>query len=99
LPLDKSDIEQLAALMQANADRLEERILNRIHNDIDQAKDQLREQIETVETRLLTEFHKWASPTAARIERHSAVLMDHDTQLEALRLRLAAIEEKLSPPH
>lgn len=40
--------------------------------------------IETVETRLLTEFHKWASPLEARLRSHTAAVRALDLELEAV---------------
>jgi hypothetical protein len=48
--------------------------------------------IEHVETTLLTEFHKWASPTEARIRTHSATLRALDLEMEHLDDRLKKLE-------
>jgi hypothetical protein len=37
-------------------------------------KNQMTEQLRDVETSLLTEFHKWASPSEARQRTHAAAL-------------------------
>jgi hypothetical protein len=37
-------------------------------------KQWIAEQLERVETRLLTEFHKWASPVELRAHSHAPVL-------------------------
>jgi hypothetical protein len=39
----------------------------------DEDKQWISEQLERVETRLLTEFHKWASPVELRIRSHAAL--------------------------
>ena len=49
---------------------------------------------ERVETSLLTEFHKWASPQEARARTHAAALRAIDLEMEALSDRVA----KLEPP-
>ena len=36
--------------------------------------EQLSQQLERVETKLLTEFHKWASPVELRVRSHAAAL-------------------------
>ena len=58
-------------------------------------KDQLQEQsehfegrLEKVETTLLTEFHKWASPVELRQRSHAAALRAHDAEMEAMSDRL-----------
>jgi len=44
--------------------------------------------IEHVETTLLTEFHKWASPAEARARTHAAVLRAIDLDMEQLSDRV-----------
>ncbi len=53
----------------------------------------LNERIETVETRLLTEFHKWASPMDARVRSHTAALRALDLEVEALGDRVKHVED------
>jgi hypothetical protein len=57
----------------------------------------LSEKLEAVETRLLTEFHKWASPMDARQRSHTAVLKALDAEMEYLSDRVAKIEGKQPP--
>ncbi len=49
----------------------------------DEDKNWMTEQLRTVETSLLTEFHKWASPSEARQRAHTAVRAT-DLEMEAL---------------
>jgi hypothetical protein len=49
-----------------------------------------------VETSLLTEFHKWASPAEARAKSHAAVLRALDAEMEYLSDRVTKLEGK--PP-
>ena len=51
--------------------------------------------LERLETTLLTEFHKWASPADLRAKSHSAAIRTLDVEMEALTERVA----KLEPPH
>jgi hypothetical protein len=44
----------------------------------------ISEQLERVETGLLTEFHKWASPIEARMHTHSATLRAIDLEIEQM---------------
>lgn len=44
----------------------------------DEDKQWIGEQLERVETRLLTEFHKWASPVELRARSHAAALRAMD---------------------
>ena len=49
---------------------------------------------EKVETKLLSEFHQWASPSQARGKSHSAALRAMDLELEALSERVTKLEPK-----
>ena len=59
----------------------------------DDDKQWISEQLEKVETRLLTEFHKWASPTDARLRSHSATLRALDVEMEAIQDRVKKSED------
>lgn len=59
-------------------------------------KSYVDERCERVETRLLTEFHKWASPAEARSRTISAALRAIDLELEALADRVKDLESR--PP-
>lgn len=48
--------------------------IDRRFEHIDQRFEQMDQKLERVETSLLTEFHKWASPVEARQRTHAAVL-------------------------
>jgi hypothetical protein len=58
----------------------------------DQDKEWIREQLEKVETTLLTEFPKWASPLELRQRSHTAALRALDAEVEALSDRLKKLE-------
>jgi hypothetical protein len=58
----------------------------------DEDKNWITEQLRTVETSLLTEFHKWASPSEARQRTHTAALRAIDLEMEALSERVAKLE-------
>ena len=49
----------------------------------DDDKQWISERLEKVETTLLTEFHKWASPIELRQKSHAAALRALDTEEEA----------------
>ena len=53
-----------------------------------------REDLERVETSLLTEFHKWAGPMEQRMRSYREILRALDLETERLDERLA----KLEPP-
>ena len=48
--------------------------------------------LEKVETTLLTEFHKWASPVELRQQSHAAALRALDAEVESLSDRLKNLE-------
>ena len=58
----------------------------------DEDKQWILEQHERVETNLLTEFHKWASPTEARQRPVAAALRAIDLEMEALSDRVKRLE-------
>jgi hypothetical protein len=60
----------------------------------DEDKNWIKEQLRTVETSLLTEFYKWASPSEARQRTHTAALRAIDLEMEPLSERVAKLEGK-----
>jgi hypothetical protein len=57
-----------------------------------------REFTSDIETRLLTEFQKWASPMEARQRTHTATLKAIDAEMEYLSDRVKKLESP-QPPH
>ena len=55
-------------------------------------KQWISQRLEKVETALLTEFHKWASPVELRQRSHAAAIRALDTEVEALSDRLKNLE-------
>jgi len=62
---------------------------------IDAVELRMRGALEATENRLLTEFHKWASPLDARMRTHTAAIRALDLENEPLSDRVS----KLEPPH
>ena len=58
----------------------------------DDDKQWIKEQLEKVESTLLTEFHKWASPLEMRQRSHAAALRALDAEVETLSDRLKNLE-------
>jgi len=56
-------------------------------------EDRITERIRDVETRLLTEFHKWASPVEMRVRSHTAALRAMDVEIESLNDRMKKLED------
>ena len=57
-------------------------------------KQEVLDRLEHIETKLLTEFFKWASPHEERLRSHSAVLRAFDVDLEWLRDRAKKLEDE-----
>ena len=60
----------------------------------DGLRQEFRDGIERVETSLLTEFHKWASPMELRVRSHAIAMRALDMEIEDVKDRLG----KLEPP-
>jgi len=58
----------------------------------DDDKQWIKGQLEKVETTLLTEFHKWASPVEMRQRSHAAAIRALDAEVESLSDRLKNLE-------
>jgi hypothetical protein len=54
----------------------------------------IHQELERIDTSLLTEFHKWASPTEARQRTVSAALRAIDLEMEALQDRVTKLESR-----
>jgi hypothetical protein len=59
----------------------------------DEDKPWILEQLEHVETKLLTESHNWASPVEMRVRSHAAVLRALDVEMESLNERVKELED------
>jgi hypothetical protein len=59
---------------------------------IEEDKRWISQRLEKVETTLLTEFHKWASPLELRQKSHAAAIRALDTEVEAMSDRLKNLE-------
>jgi hypothetical protein len=53
---------------------------------------QVDDHVGRVETALLTEFHKWASPMEMRARSHAAALRALDLEVEAVAERVTKLE-------
>jgi hypothetical protein len=53
-----------------------------------------KDDLERVETALLTEFHKWASPAEMRAKSHAQAIRLMDTEMESLAERVDKLEGK-----
>ncbi|MEJ7607170.1 MAG: hypothetical protein WKF37_13115 [Bryobacteraceae bacterium] len=76
-PVLDAKIDRVAAVLDAKIDRVAAGLDAKIVH---------------VETTLLTEFHKWASPLEARIRTHTATLRALDAENEAIDDRIKKLE-------
>jgi hypothetical protein len=59
---------------------------------MEEDKQWISERLERIETTLLTELHKWASPVELRQKSHAAALRALDAEVESLSDRLKNLE-------
>jgi hypothetical protein len=78
--------------IEENTRGLTERLEQRFTEQLAGQQRDLSEKIEKVETTLLTEFHKWASPLEMRQRTHAAAIRALDAEVEALGDRVNKIE-------
>lgn len=62
----------------------------------DEDKQWITERMRAMETTILTEFHKWASPNEARQRSHAAAIRAMDLEMEGLAERVSNLEKKPS---
>lgn len=93
MALADEDKRWFAAQMGAFETRLDAKI-EKLDGKIEHFYTTLDAKIERVETTLLTEFHKWASPREARLRTHSATLRTLDLELDALKDRVKRLEDQ-----
>ncbi len=61
---------------------------------MDQRFDAMDAKIEKVETTLLSEFHKWASPLESRLPTHRSWFQEVDAEMVLLKARLTKLETR-----
>ena len=71
---------------------MEDRMVS-MERQIDELRVYVDQECEHVETTLLTEFHKWASPAEMRARSHAAALRAMDIEIEALSERVEKLEK------
>ena len=71
----------------------EERMVVYIDKAIGSSEERMTEQMRNIETTLLTEFQKWASPVEMRLKTHTATLRAVDAEIEYLSGRVKDIED------
>jgi hypothetical protein len=67
-------------------------IIERLEERLGKSEERFAERLEKVETTLLTEFHKWASPLEMRQRSHAAAIKALDVEVESISDRLKNLE-------
>ena len=65
-----------------------------ISTQIAASEERMGARMEKIETALLTEFHKWASPVITRLRSHSDAMRTLDLEMEALQSRVDKLENR-----
>lgn len=65
-------------------------IKGQLEQRVESLEERFEEQLQKLETTLLTEFHKWGSPVELRQRSHAATLRAHYAEMEAQRRRQEA---------
>jgi septal ring factor EnvC (AmiA/AmiB activator) len=68
--------------------------LQGLRTEMAELRAEMQENLERVETTLLSEFHKWASPLEMRIRTHAATLRALDAEMESHADRLKKLEDR-----
>ena len=84
----------LQALNEAGLDLEDAPADEEIIRRLEAMEERLSVKLEAMETRLLTGFHKWASPMEMRVRSHSAAIRALDLETEALSERVEKLEKK-----
>ena len=87
----------ITEIVAAAEQRIVEAIATATRAEIEASEQRTNARIERVETSLLTEFQKWASPSEARARSHAAALRALDTEMEFISDRLKKLEAKQPP--
>lgn len=83
--------EELKEYLPGMEGRIEGR-MGSMERQIDELRVYVDQRCEHVETTLLTEFHKWATPAEMRARSHSAALRAMDIEIETLSERVKKLE-------
>lgn len=85
-------IEGLFKGIERHLDGRLDEIEKRVADSEGRMRDEMKEGLQGLETKLLAEFHKWASPLAARVGTHRHWFYEVDAEMELLNHRLEKLE-------
>src|SRR5579872_1950730 len=92
-----TDMDQLRTEWRGDMNQLRTELSGDLNQFRLELRTELRADIERVETNLLTAFHKWASPTEARMRGVMSTLNALDLELNDLKDRVKKIEDSIRP--
>ena len=92
--MSDEQLQSLFAGMENHLDRRAEAREGRILGEVNARIAEVNAKIEALETKLLTAFHSWASPTEARMRGNAATLQALDLELEDLKQRVKKLENR-----
>jgi hypothetical protein len=90
----KQFLTRIAERQDARMDKLDAR-MDRLETAMEAMGARLDAKIEKVETTLLTEFHKWASPLESRERATREIARALDLELDLLKERVRKLEGQL----
>jgi hypothetical protein len=92
--MTEEDRTAIAAMLAAAEGRIVQAIGAAVQAEIKASEARTNARIEETETKLLTEFRRWASPNEARQRTHSAAIRAIDAELEYISDRVSKLEGK-----
>jgi hypothetical protein len=85
-------IDAIETRLQTRIEAMEPRLHTRLEEMETRLRTYVDERVEITETKLLTAFHNWASPSDARQRTHAAALRAIDLEMESLSERVGKLE-------
>jgi hypothetical protein len=85
-------LQSLFAGMERHLDKRADEFQQRVTDQVTALRAEIKATGEHVETTLLTEFHKWASPVDAKLRTHRSWFTEVDAELQLLKARLDKLE-------
>src|ERR1700733_11895324 len=90
-------LQGLFAGIERHLDKRADEIEQRVVTSEQYMRGEMKDSIHTLETRLITEFHKWASPLESRLNTHRHWFYEVDAQVELLKHRVEKLEGQRPP--
>jgi len=91
-------LQSLFAGMERHLDKRFDIAKDEMGETLAELEIRIEAKLDKVETTLLTEFHKWASPVDAKLRTHRSWFTEVDAELQSLKDRIAKLEGE-KPAH